>query len=132
MRKVNQRSASKPARKARNVDKPQSGVGVGHAMILAVDEPREAALPRARTRLRSAMRKVGLDEWKIAWLLNYKIDCFAELKTSSGNKLLLDYLKEAARHLDPASPRATAEQEASTIEIVHNVPRPNRSEPDGP
>lgn len=88
------------------------------------------ARPRARTRLRSAMRRVGLDEWKIAWLLNYKIDCFAESKTSSHNKLLLDYLKEAARHLDPASPRATAEQEASTIEIVHDVPRPNRSEAD--
>lgn len=102
------------------------------AIVSAKAETVPMPLPRARTRLRSAMRKVGLDEWKIAWLLNYKIDCFAELKTSSGNKLLLDYLKEAARHLDPASPRATAEQEAPTIEIVHDVPRPNRSEPDEP
>ncbi|HLJ40058.1 MAG TPA: hypothetical protein VKT50_01105 [Candidatus Acidoferrales bacterium] len=128
MRKVNRRSASKPARKTRKAGRNR--VGDGHAIILATDEPRDATLPRARIRLRSAMRKVGLDEWKIAWLLNYKIDCFAESETSSDNKLLLDYLKEAARHLDPASPRATAEQEASTIEIVHDVPRPNRSEPD--
>jgi len=128
MRKVNQRPAPKPARKARNVGR--SRVGDGHAIILANDETRDATLPRARIRLRSAMRKVGLDEWKIAWLLNHKIDCFAESTTSSGNKLLLDYLKEAARHLDPASPRTTAEQEASTIQIVHDVPRPNRNEPD--
>ena len=103
-----------------------------NSIVSAKAETVPMPLPRARTRLRSAMRKVGLDEWKIAWLLNYKIDCFAELKTSSGNKLLLDYLKEAARHLDPASPRAAAEQETSTIEIVHDVPRPNRSEPDEP
>ena len=88
------------------------------------------SLPRPRIRLRSAMRKAGLDEWKIAWLLNYKIDCFAEAETSSGNKLLLDYLKEASRHLDPASARAAAEQGSSEIEIVHDVPRPNRDEPD--
>ncbi len=88
------------------------------------------SLPRPRIRLRSAMRKAGLDEWKIAWLLNYKIDCFAESETSSGNKLLLDYLKEASRHLDPVSARATAGQGSSEIEIVHDVPRPNRSEPD--
>lgn len=87
-------------------------------------------LPRPRIRLRSAMRKAGLDEWKIAWLLNYKIDCFAEAETSSGNKLLLDYLKEASRHLDPASARATAGQGSPEIEIVHDVPRPDRSEAD--
>lgn len=74
------------------------------------------------------MRRAGLDEWKIAWLLNYKIDQLAESKRSSDNKLLLDYLKEASRHLDPASARATTEHEAAEIEIVHNVPRPDRSD----
>ncbi|MGC1107362.1 MAG: hypothetical protein WA876_12570 [Candidatus Acidiferrales bacterium] len=100
------------------------------AIIEAVSELQEPAQPRPRMRLRAAMRKAGLDEWKIAWLLNFKIHCLAESKKSSDNKLLLDYLKEAARHLDPVSLR-TAAQETSAIEIVHDVPRPIRNEAPG-
>lgn len=96
--------------------------------MLVVDGPQDALLPRARIRLRSAMRKAGLDEWKIAWLLSYKIDRLAESTKSSDNKLLLDYLKEAARHLDPASTRTASGHEAFEVEMVHDVPRPNRSD----
>lgn len=110
----------------------QKGAGArakepGEAIVPALAEVEQPAQPRARMRLRAAMRKVGLDEWKIAWLLNFKIHCLAESHTSSDNKLLLDYLKEAARHLDPASARA-APQENIPIEIVHDVPRPDRSD----
>lgn len=122
-RKRKVRCAKKDKTKARNKSAQANQSGI----VPAKTEP--LPLPRARIRLRSAMRKAGLDEWKIAWLLNYKIDCFAESGTSSGNKLLLDYLKEAARHLDPASARAATGQGATEIEIVHDVPRPNRSEP---
>lgn len=97
------------------------------AIILALKELQETPQPRARMRLRAVMRKIGLDEWKIAWLLNFKIHCLVQSRKSSDNKLLLDYLKEAARHLDPASLRA-AGQEYSAIELIHDVPRPNRDE----
>jgi len=73
------------------------------------------------------MRKAGLDEWKIAWLMNYKIDRLAESTKSTDNKLLLEYLKEAVRHLDPALVRAAAQQ-APIVELVHDVPRPNANE----
>ncbi|MGH9744181.1 MAG: hypothetical protein ACRD51_17710, partial [Candidatus Acidiferrum sp.] len=63
------------------------------AIILALTELREPPEPRARMRLRVVMRKIGLDEWKIAWLLNFKIHCLAESRKSSDSKLLLDYLK---------------------------------------
>lgn len=103
------------------------GNATNQAIILALREVDEPPQPRTRMRLRAVMRKIGLDEWKIAWLLNFKIHCLAQSTKSSDTKLLLDYLKEAARHLDAASPRAGTEETAA-IEVVHNVPRPDRSE----
>lgn len=99
-------------------------------MVLALQGPSDAPQPRGRIRLRASMRRAGLDEWKIGWLLNYKIDCLAESTKSSDNKLLLEYLKEAIRHLDPAATRAAGAQETAAIELVHEVPRPNRAETD--
>lgn len=97
------------------------------AVMLALEEWRKPVEPRTRMRLRAAMHKLGLDEWKIAWLLNFKIHLLAESRKSSDNKLLLDYLKEAARHLDPASLHNRM-QDAMDIEVIHNVPRPNRDD----
>ena len=96
--------------------------------MIALKEVSEPVKPRGRMRLRAALRRAGLDEWKIAWLLNFKIHCLAASKKSTDNKLLLDYLKEAARQLDPTSFR-TAAQEAPAIELVHGVPRPTFDEP---
>jgi hypothetical protein len=111
--------ARKPATKPPNA--------ATQAITLALAEVQRPPEPRARMRLRAVMRKIGLDEWVVAWLLNFKIHLLAESQKSTDNKLLLDYLKEAARHLDPASARAAA-QENAPIEIVHDVPRPNRDE----
>jgi len=98
------------------------------AIVPANPEPTQMAQPRPRIRLRSALRAVGLDEWKIAWIVNAKVDQLTESETAGDKKLLLDYLKEAARHLDPASASANAaSQEAATVEVVHQVPRPDRS-----
>ena len=99
------------------------------AIIAALRELQRPYQPRARIRLRAVMRQIGLDEWKIAWLLNFKVHYLARSRKSGDNKLLLDYLKEAARHLDTTSSRG-ATQETSAIEIVHEVPRPKRDEPD--
>ncbi len=121
MRDTKKHAASKAKRNVRDVRAPV------RATILALPEPQNAPVPRARIRLRASMRKAGLDEWKIGWLLNYKIDCVAESNKSSDNKLLLEYLKEAIRHLDPATARAAIAQETPAIELVHNVPRPDRA-----
>ncbi|MFZ0213437.1 MAG: hypothetical protein WBE20_07200 [Candidatus Acidiferrales bacterium] len=94
----------------------------------------QLAAPRPRVRMRTALRATGLDEWKVAYTLNQKVDDLAKRKskepagTAARNKLLLDYLKEVSRHLDPPSVRAAAEADAAT-EIVHDIPRPNRNEP---
>ncbi|MFZ0857757.1 MAG: hypothetical protein WAN10_12980 [Candidatus Acidiferrales bacterium] len=122
--------ARRTPKSAEPADGTQKTTASDQAIVVALAELQQPAQPRARMRLRAALRKVGLDELKIAWLLNFKIHCLAESKKSSDNKLLLDYLKEAARHLDPASARAAA-QEAPAIEIVHDVPRPNRNEAPG-
>lgn len=98
------------------------------AIIVALEEFRRPPEPRPRMHLRAVMRKIGLDEWKIAWLLNFKIHLLADSRKSSDNKLLLDYLKEAARHLDPASLR-NATEHITGLEVVHNVPRPTFEEP---
>jgi hypothetical protein len=89
--------------------------------------------PRPRIRLRAALRAAGLDEWKIAWNLKVKIDQLSESKFASDKKLLLEYMKEAIRHLDPAAAAAAnaALPDAPTVEIVHHIARPDRTDASG-
>lgn len=96
-------------------------------------------LERPRVRLRTALRYAGLDEWKVGRTLSKKVQelCKARfVKGATGkkkrkvpasaaqNKLLLEYLKEATRHLDPTTARAAQSPDGSAIELVHCVPRP--------
>jgi hypothetical protein len=126
--------ASEPSKKlaGRSADGEPTGApeGIEHtveeAVLLALREVSEPVEPRPRLRLRAAMRKVGLDEWKIAWLLNFKIHFLAQSTNPSNSKLLLDYLKEAARHLDPSTSRPPPDN--PMIELIHDVPRPNSKE----
>lgn len=128
--KHKQRSAGKRKGKARGRKSKSRRRGIelaNSAIVPAKTETLQMAQPRPRIRLRSAMRAAGLDEWKIAWNLNAKIDELSVSKKSTDKKLLLDYLKEASRHLDPASASAAASQEAAQVEVVHQVARPDRS-----
>ena len=77
--------------------------------------------------MRNALRAVGLDEWQIAWNLKVRVDQLSESKFASDKKLLLEYMKEAIRHLDPAAAANAASPDASTVEIVHHVARPDRT-----
>ncbi len=97
--------------------------------VVSKSEPQQIVAPRPRIRLRSALRAVGLDECKIAWNLNHQVDALSESTHANGAKLLLDYLKEAVRHLDPATARAADAREAPTVELVHQVVRPDRDAP---
>ncbi|MGH9728696.1 MAG: hypothetical protein ACRD33_01070 [Candidatus Acidiferrales bacterium] len=85
------------------------------------------AKPRPRIRLRTALRAAGLDEWKIAWILSKKVDFLSESKVAADNRLLLDYMKEAIRHLDPAAAAAAVAQETAMVEMTHSVERPDRT-----
>jgi hypothetical protein len=126
--------ASEPSKKlaGKSAEGEPAGAteGIGHtaeeAILLALRELSEPVEPRPRLRLRAAMRRVGLDEWKIAWLLNFKIHFLAQSTKPSDSKLLLDYLKEAARHLDPSTSRLPPDN--PMIELIHDVPRPSSKE----
>ena len=99
------------------------------AIVAAKAEPCPMAQPRPRIRLRNALRAAGLDEWQIAWTLKVKVDQLSESKFASDKKLLLEYMKETIRHLDPAAAAAAANAaspDAPTVEIVHHVARPDR------
>ena len=62
-----------------------------------------------------------------------KVDQLSESKFASDKKLLLEYMKEATRHLDPAAAAAAnaASADAPTVEIVHHVARPDRADASG-
>lgn len=128
MTKCKAREGAIPTREAAPARRPEKPSAAEKAIIVALEEWRKPLQPRTRMPLRAAMRRIGLDEWKIAWLLNFKIHLLAESCKSSDNKLLLDYLKEAARHLDPASARAAA-MEGPPIQAIQEISRPEQDEP---
>jgi hypothetical protein len=84
--------------------------------------------PRPRKKLPDAMREAGLDEQSIA-------QCFAkhirQLQSKKPprvpRKLLLDFLKECVRILYAPSRRGDVPEQPRTVELVHFVPRPDRS-----
>ncbi|MHB8484260.1 MAG: hypothetical protein ACYDCM_00815 [Candidatus Acidiferrales bacterium] len=129
-RKHGARRAKKRHGKARN----KSREAKENAIVTAQAEPCPMSQPRPRIRLRNALRAVGLDEWQIAWNLKVKVDQLSESKFASDKKLLLEYMKEAIRHLDPAAAAAAANAaspDAATVEIVHHVARPDRADASG-
>ena len=80
-----------------------------------------------------ALRKVGLDELEIAGNMSHVVGKLKEKTDSTGTveKLLLDALKECMRNLD--SPDASANKSATpvVVQLVHNVPRPQRAAENG-
>ncbi len=87
--------------------------------------------PRPRMSLRQAMRAQGLDEHKIARVFNRQVNRLQRrAKPKKGlpaaqEKLLLEVLKECAKIMEPSS-RASAAQEPSAFQLVHEIPRPPR------
>ena len=137
MERVNKRKENARKHGARRAKKHQTNARKKNApanqnvIVAAQGEPRPMALPRPRIRLRNALRAVGLDEWQIAWNLKVRVDQLSESKFASDKKLLLEYMKEAIRHLDPAAAANAASPDVSTVEIVHHVARPDRADASG-
>lgn len=85
--------------------------------------------PRKRVRLAEALRLEGLDERKLAKNYVVVIEKLGEGNgdAKSGDKLLVDVLKECSRILEP--PRTTgagAGDMPAVVNLYHNVPRPVR------
>ncbi|HKW89747.1 MAG TPA: hypothetical protein VJN21_13445 [Candidatus Acidoferrales bacterium] len=100
-----------------------------HVLIQAAQAASKNGGPRPRVKLPEAFRAIGLDEYGIA-------QCFAEQiedirhpdkKKRISRKLLLDFLKECVRVLYAPARRGDALEQPAKIELVHFVPRPDRS-----
>lgn len=96
----------------------------------AVSSGAQNGAPRPRVKLPEAMRAVGLDEQSLAQCLAQQVK---QLKSGSKGqkriprKLLLDYLKECVRILYAPARRGDMPEQPAKIELVHFVPRPDRS-----
>jgi hypothetical protein len=79
------------------------------------------------------MRRSGLDEYKVARTFAGVVDKLSDGKnpkdTGGVQKLLVDVLKECSRHLDPPQSERAAPAAPVQITMVHNVPRPFRTQP---
>jgi hypothetical protein len=83
-----------------------------------------------RVRIGEAMRRTGLDEYKVARTFAVVVDKLSgkNPKDSGGvQKLLVDVLKECSRHLDPPHSERDAPAAPSRIMLIHHVPRPDRT-----
>lgn len=80
-------------------------------------------------KLPDAFRAIGLDEPAIAQLFAEQLQQILEPAGAPriSRKLLLDWLKEWARILFPLARRGDAPEQPQTIELVHFVPRPDRT-----
>ena len=89
--------------------------------------------PPPRIRIGDAMRRSGLDEYKVARTFAGVLDKLSDGKkpkdTGGVQKLLVDVLKECSRHLDPPQSERAAPAAPVHITMVHNVPRPVRTQP---
>jgi len=78
------------------------------------------------------MRRSGLDEYKVARTFAGVVDKLSDGKnpkdTGGVQKLLVDVLKECSRHLDPPQSERAAPAAPLHITMVHNVPRPFRTQ----
>lgn len=99
------------------------------AAIRAAQAAVRNGAPRPRVKLPEAFRAIGLDEYAIAQCFAEQIEQIRnpEKKQRIARKLLLDWLKECVRILYAAARRGDVPEQPATIELVHFVPRPDRS-----
>jgi hypothetical protein len=131
-------SPKKRARKRKRA-KPASPRAVNNAITSAFGDATTIAArpvstaPPPRIRIGDAMRRSGLDEYKVARTFAVVVDKLSDGKTAKDTggvqKLLVDVLKECSRHLDPPQSERAAPAAPAQIIMVHNVPRPFRAQP---
>jgi hypothetical protein len=133
--KKRKRKRSKPPSPAATNDAVALAFGDGttvDARPVSAAHPSSASgapnAPPPRIRIGDAMRRSGLDEYKVARTLNGVVDKLSDGKTPKDTggvqKLLVDVLKECSRHLDPPQSERAAPAAPAHITMVHFVPRP--------
>jgi hypothetical protein len=115
-----------------NIDAPKSASSATASSTSPVTtlyaRPMATAHP-PRVRIGEAMRRTGLDEYKVARTFAVVVDKLSgkNPKDSGGvQKLLVDVLKECSRHLDPPHSERDTPAAPSRIMLIHHVPRPDR------
>jgi hypothetical protein len=112
---------AKPAAKPiKTGAKPKRSVGA------AKRRARNDALPQARVPVDDALRAAGLGELRFAETLGLFIERVSDKKGQE--KLLLDGLKEWGRQFERTRPPERASDPPMVVQLIHNVPRPERSE----
>ena len=124
---------------ATNVDRPSSSSALdvrpasaasSTSPAAVIDVRSSATTHPPRVRIGEAMRRSGLDEYKVARTFAVVVDKLSgkNPKDSGGvHKLLVDVLKECSRHLDPPHSERDAPAAPSRIMLIHHVPRPDRT-----
>jgi len=116
-----------------NVDAPKSASSAtasSTSPVAAIDARPVATAHPPRVRIGEAMRRTGLDEYKVARTFAVVVDKLSgkNPKDSGGvQKLLVDVLKECSRHLDPPHSERDTPSVPSRIMLIHHVPRPDRT-----
>jgi len=86
-----------------------------------------------RVAMGEALRREGLDERMVAETYASVVATLKDKSDKNGSvqKLLVDVLKEFARHLDPSRPtdRSGTGDTPVTVQLIHAVPRPERPPP---
>ena len=113
----------------------RSGKGRGKAKAKArpiLNTPvRRPSRRSQRVTMKEAMREQGLDEQKVAATIAGTLDVLCNSVGDQGiTKLLVDVLKDCARLLEPPKGEHGGLGEGPvTVELVHDVPRPERTKP---
>jgi hypothetical protein len=116
-----------------NVDAPKSASSAtasSTSPVAVVDARPMATAHPPRIRIGDAMRRTGLDEYKVARTFAVVVDKLSGkgAKEDGGvQKLLVDVLKECSRHLDPPHSERDTPAAPSRIMLIHHVPRPDRT-----
>jgi hypothetical protein len=123
--------SKKHARK-RNRSKPPSSQTTNDALAITLDARPVATTAAPRVHIGEAMRRSGLDEYKVAQTYATVVDKLsgkhADKDAGGVQKLLVDVLKECSRHLDPRhSERDAAPDAPVQFILIHEVARPDRS-----
>ena len=122
----------KPHTRKRNRSKPPSPQTTNDALAITLDA-RPVATAAPRVHIGEAMRRSGLDEYKVAQTYATVVDKLsgkhADKEAGGVQKLLVDVLKECSRHLDPPRTERDAAPDAPVqFILIHEVARPDRSQ----
>ncbi|MFY9732010.1 MAG: hypothetical protein WAK24_15495 [Candidatus Acidiferrales bacterium] len=128
------RSRSRSRKRKRAQSSPAAAAAPTSTSAAAIAAQPISSAPPPRIRIGDAMRRSGLDEYKVARTFAGVVDKLSDGTKDTGGvqKLLVDVLKECSRHLDAPQSERAAPAAPVNITMVHNVPRPVRTQPPPP